>query len=184
MILRNRKLPGGIFHIKTELDALQASLKATFGTDSVLLTNENLQLYLNHDFLAKKKISRSQVFETARQALMKSPSVLEVFDYAAPEKCNLRLLLPSFQNGYYSKRSGDIQIVLKPGYFDSKSEMGTTHGSPYTYDTHIPLLFFGWKVPKGSSTADASITDIAPTVSAMLQIQEPNASTGKVLNFK
>lgn len=184
MFLRSRKMPGGIFNIKTELDALQSALKATFGTDSILFTSENLQLYLNHELLAKKRINRSEVFETARQVLMKSPSVLEVFDYATPEKSNLRLLLPYYQNGYFTKRSGDIQIVLKPGFFDAKSEMGTTHGSPYTYDTHIPLLFFGWKVPKGNSTVEASITDIAPTISAMLQIQEPNASTGKVLEFK
>jgi len=180
VFLRSRKLTGGIY----KPGALNETLKSTFGTDSIISKFINMQYYLNHDQLIRKKITRKQVFDVMQTTLMKAESVLDVFDFSDPMAFNNRFLLPYFQNGYYAKRSGDIQVVLKPGYSDDKNEMGTNHTSTYSYDTHIPLLFYGWKVPKGKSSKDANITDIAPTISNMLQILEPNASTGRVLEFK
>jgi len=58
---------------------------------------------------------------------------------------------------------------------------GTTHGSPYAYDTHVPLLWYGWHIPSGITYAPISITDIAPTLAALLQIMEPNGNTGTVI---
>ncbi|MFK5974431.1 MAG: hypothetical protein QM485_14260 [Flavobacteriaceae bacterium] len=55
-------------------------------------------------------------------------------------------------------------------------EFGTTHGSFYTPDTHVPLLWFGWKISKGSSVRQHEITQIAPTISFLLNIPLPNAS--------
>ncbi len=180
IFLRSKKLTGGIF----KPGPLNAALKTAFGTDSIISHFINMQYYLNHDLLTRKKITRKQVFDIMKGTLMKAESVLDVFDFYEPQVFNNRFLLPYYQNGYYPKRSGDFQVVLKPGYADDKNEMGTNHTSPFSYDTHIPLLFYGWKVPKGKSSLDANVTDIAPTISNMLQILEPNASTGKVLEFK
>lgn len=83
-------------------------------------------------------------------------------------------------NGYYPSRSGDIQVVLKPGYIDGGST-GTTHGLWNPYDSHIPLVWYGWKIPVGKTHRETYMTDIAPTLAALLHIQEPNGNVGTVI---
>jgi arylsulfatase A-like enzyme len=82
-------------------------------------------------------------------------------------------------NGYYPPRNGDIQIILKPGYIDALSGVGTTHGLWNPYDTHIPLLWYGWGIKQGKSNREVYMTDIAPTLAALLHIQMPNGCVGK-----
>jgi len=81
-------------------------------------------------------------------------------------------------NGYNADRSGAIQIILKPGWFSEHGATGTTHGTWNPYDTHIPLVFMGWGIPHGHTNASTHMTDIAPTVAALLHIQTPNGAIG------
>ena len=81
-------------------------------------------------------------------------------------------------NGYNPKRTGAVVIIPEPGWFEG-SEKGTTHGSWNPYDTHLPLLFMGWNIKHGASNNVVHMTDIAPTVSALLHIQMPGGSVGK-----
>jgi hypothetical protein len=85
-----------------------------------------------------------------------------------------------FLQGYNKKRGGDIQVILMPQYFYG-SKTGTTHGSWYPYDAHIPLVWMGWGVKAGKSHREVYMTDIAPTLAALLKIQMPNGSIGKVI---
>jgi len=84
----------------------------------------------------------------------------------------------SLQNGYNHKSSGNLLLILEPGWLTGGAK-GTSHGTGFNYDTHVPILFFGWNVKSGSSSRYASITDIAPTLSMMLGIRLPNGSTGQ-----
>ena len=86
------------------------------------------------------------------------------------------------QKGFNVKRSGDVLVNYEPAYVDFP-HYGTTHGSPYSYDTHVPLLFYGWHVKHGSTTEQIYITDIAATLAMMLNIQFPNGSCGKPINI-
>jgi hypothetical protein len=81
--------------------------------------------------------------------------------------------------GFHPKRSGDLVIILEPGWFESYRIQGTTHGSPYTYDTHVPILFFGNGIKHGETSAYHRITDIAPTLSVLLEIKFPNGCNGQ-----
>ncbi len=83
-------------------------------------------------------------------------------------------------NGYYPNRSGELYVLFEPGWFEGMTK-GTTHGTVYPYDTHIPLVWMGWKIPKGEDHSNVYMTDIAPTLAALLRIQEPNGSVGKVI---
>ena len=83
-------------------------------------------------------------------------------------------------NGYNLKRSGDLQVLYTPGWFEDYSK-GATHGSLYAYDTHIPLVWMGWKIKHAEDHTDVHMTDIAPTLAAMLHIQEPSGCIGKVI---
>ena len=86
------------------------------------------------------------------------------------------------QKGFNQKRSGDVLIVNDPGYI-SYSKTGSTHGSPFSYDTHVPLLFFGKGIKHGQTLEKTEITDIAPTISALLGISFPNGAIGQPLEF-
>jgi bisphosphoglycerate-independent phosphoglycerate mutase (AlkP superfamily) len=81
--------------------------------------------------------------------------------------------------GYHPKRSGDLVVVLESGWYGAGRVQGTTHGSPYTYDTHVPILFYGHGIKKGFSVKPHSITDIAPTLSILLNIKFPSGCTGE-----
>ena len=81
------------------------------------------------------------------------------------------------QNAYHPKESGDVKMVLDPGW-QGGGMRGTGHGTPWTYDTHIPVLFYGWGVKPGKSVREIHITDIAPTVSMLLNIRIPSGATG------
>jgi hypothetical protein len=83
-------------------------------------------------------------------------------------------------NGYTQSRSGDIQFIFKPGYFDGGSK-GTTHGLWNPYDAHIPLLFYGWGIKSGKLNRETYMTDIAATIAAMLQVQMPSGCVGHVI---
>ena len=83
--------------------------------------------------------------------------------------------------GFNGERSGDIVLMTKPYAIPGGGKSGTTHGSPYAYDTHVPVMFFGQAFKPGRYADEFGITDIAPTLSAALGIQEPPACTGKPL---
>ena len=86
--------------------------------------------------------------------------------------------------GYHPRRSGDLIVVLEAGHYESGSWLsptGTTHSAWNPYDSHIPLLFYGWKVEHGSTSREVHITDIAPTVTQMLHIQQTNACVGEAI---
>jgi arylsulfatase A-like enzyme len=82
-------------------------------------------------------------------------------------------------NGYNPKRNGDIQIVLQPQYIEGYSQTGTTHGLWSPYDAHIPLLWYGWGIKQGKTNRETYMTDIAPTLAALLHIQMPSGCVGK-----
>jgi hypothetical protein len=84
-------------------------------------------------------------------------------------------------NGYNRERSGPIVIVLKPGFY-SGSATGTTHGSWNSYDAHIPLVWMGWGVKQGKTSRRLGMSDIAPTLAALLYIEAPNGCTGESID--
>jgi phosphopentomutase len=81
-------------------------------------------------------------------------------------------------NGYTPKRSGDLQIIMKSGVMDA-SKTGKSHGVAYTYDTHIPLLIYGWGIQKGNLNRTTYMTDISATSAALLKIQIPSGCIGQ-----
>lgn len=80
-------------------------------------------------------------------------------------------------NGYCPHRSGDIAVLLEPNWMSHGSK-GTSHGSIYSHDTHVPFLFYGKGVLPKSSAIQYNITDIAPTISYLLKTLQPNGCSG------
>ncbi|HUS03275.1 MAG TPA: hypothetical protein VMY77_16160, partial [Chitinophagaceae bacterium] len=86
-----------------------------------------------------------------------------------------------FANGYFPKRSGEIQMIFKPQWIEGFLNGGTTHGVWTPYDAHIPLLWYGWNIKPGKTNSETYMTDIAATLAALLQIQMPNGCIGTVI---
>ncbi|HKS09839.1 MAG TPA: hypothetical protein VJS13_09855, partial [Pyrinomonadaceae bacterium] len=83
-------------------------------------------------------------------------------------------------HGFFPARSGDVVIVAEP-YKYLGDTITATHGSPYTYDTHVPTIIMGAGIIPGRYLEAASPADIAPTLSALLHITAPSSATGRVL---
>jgi arylsulfatase A-like enzyme len=86
----------------------------------------------------------------------------------------------SLQNGYNQKFSGDVMLIPYPATLTG-GRTGTSHGSGYSYDTHIPMIFYGNGIKKGVSKEKHEIIDISPTIANLLKIEAPSSSTGRII---
>ena len=172
------KIPGGISN--------EGAMKSEIGT---MLTakglNANLisfvgegNIYFNHSLMDSLGISQDKLVALVTGFLEKKADVLQVVETrhaasaALPASLRERIV-----NGYTAQRSGDLAIISKSGYVDGFAT-GTSHGTIYNYDAHIPLLFFGKGIKKTSVHRETYMTDIAPTISTLLGIQMPSGSIG------
>jgi predicted AlkP superfamily pyrophosphatase or phosphodiesterase len=180
--LTDLKIPSGYVKEWVIEAELKKYLKMNYG-DSLVSSFSNQQIFLDHKVIDEKKLFLQQVQEDVAQFLMRFPEVSEAITATTMNNAQftegVRYLM---QKGYNAQRSGDVLVNYLPGYIEFYSPTGTTHGSPYSYDTHVPLLFYGWNVKQGSSTEPVSTTDIAPTIALMLNIQFPNGCTGKPIS--
>jgi len=179
--LKEHKLPAGLFNNLHAINEINQQLKQNFGADSLITTMDNYQLYLNHSVLKEKNIDEEKVKSWVINYLLNNDAVSNAFDITRLSSTTLNEKQKSmFGNGYNQRLSGDIQIILKPNYIEG-GEAGTTHGLWNPYDSHIPLLFYGWGVKHGKTNKETYMTDIAPTLSALLHIQMPSGCVGKVI---
>lgn len=159
-------------------DAVKKAMTDAYGPGNWTLSYFNQQVYLNHDFLAEKKVSLDDAYQTIKRALLKQRGVINVVnlhrlrDEALPAN-----LTPLFENIVHPSRSGDFYVLLQAGWFEGRTR-GTTHGSTYAYDTHVPFLLYGWGIKPGQTLRRTHISDIAPTICALLGILEPSACIG------
>ncbi|NTS41094.1 alkaline phosphatase family protein [Flavisolibacter sp. BT320] len=175
------KLPAGLANATALQRTLNEVLQKTYGNGSYIQTIINYQVFLNRDILLEKKLDKAAVKSLVIETLLAQPSIEKAVDLENIPAAGLpRQVEMMVVNGYHQKYSGDIQFVYRPQWFEGGSR-GTTHGSWNPYDSHIPLLWYGWGIKQGQSNREVYMTDIAPTVAALLQIQMPNASIGKVI---
>lgn len=179
--LAEHNIPAGNFEDADIRRELNQMIETDFGVKNMVPSLQNYQVYLNCTELEKRGKNVEAVKKAVIKALQAKPFIITAYEtdklamvtMAEPMKTMLT-------NGYNNKRSGDIQFTLKPGYFDGGIK-GTTHGLWNPYDAHIPCVFFGWGVKPGKTNRETYMTDIAPTIAAMLHLQMPNGSVGKVI---
>lgn len=156
------------------------------GADYKVVSSINAyRFYLDRKHIAELGVDYEQVKRVIVDYLRTAPHVVFAVDFEKIQTANIPDYLRSRALlGYHPRRSGDILVVLEPGYYEFgqwSSPVGTTHGEWNPYDAHIPLLFYGWKIEHGSTSREVHITDIAPTVCQMLHIQQPNACIGEAI---
>ncbi len=180
--LNEHKIPAGYFDDQVAANGLNSYLNEKYNAGNLVIGIINYQVYLNRNLLGSKKINKAAVYNSVMEYLLQNPSISRVFALDALNQTTLNATLKeAYTNGYYPSRSGDIQIVLKPQIIDGFLNGGSTHGVWNPYDTHIPLIWFGWNIQQGKTNRNIYITDIAPTVAALLNIQMPSGSIGHVI---
>ena len=165
---------------KDIVDALKKYSNDTFGAD-LILDYSNFNLFFNKETIKLKGLELTKVKQSFKDFLMTQEQVKRVYteeDILASSGDDY--FLSCIAKGYDPKQNGDIVILDKTGFMEYQAT-GTTHGSPNSYDTHVPLLFFGWQIPKGELHAKKYITQIAPTLSQLLKIPFPNGTESEVL---
>ena len=179
--MKDNKLPAGnVDALKLEA-ALNLALKAKFGADELVIGIINFQVVLNLPVIeANAKLKSDEITAWIIKYLSKLEAVSQVFSLEDLETTVLNSTVKNrIANGYFQKRSGQIQMVYKPQWLEGFENGGTTHGLWNPYDAHIPLIFYGWNIQPGSANREIYMTDIAPTLAALLKIQVPNGSIGK-----
>ena len=186
--MTDHQLNGGAWDFSQNLlnNQLETYLKERFGSTvdlSIINGLNGYRFYLNHGKIKALGLDLQQVKDALIAYCSEQPHVQFVMDFekvntwSVPDVIRSRALL-----GYHPHRSGDMIIVLEAGYYEVgpwSSPVGTTHSAWNPYDSHIPLLFYGWKVEHDSTGREVHITDIAPTITQMLHIQQPNACIGE-----
>ena len=179
--MKENNLPAGTFDDAAIRKWLNEMAEAKFGIKNAIEQVINYQLYLNYAALNEGKADLEDFRSWVISELKNHPAIMACFDLHELSETTLPAKIKDMvTNGYNQKWSGDIQFVFNPGWFDGGST-GTTHGAWNPYDSHIPLLWYGWKVKPGKTNRETYMTDIAPTVAAMLRIQMPNGSIGHVI---
>lgn len=177
----SHKIPGGVLEGSKIRRLVEGEIQAKFGQGNWILSSQNYQLYLNHSLLKSKNVTVNQIHEIVKDALIKLPGFSNIINLHDISNAMLNShTLDLVRNGFYEKRSGDIMMIPEPNYFFGFPK-GTTHGTGFNYDTHVPLLFYGWKIPKGETVEKVSIVDITPTIADLLNILPPNGSIGRPL---
>ena len=184
--LDQHKLPVGVARIKKYNDSLSNYLNIKHGENLWIQRFDGESIYLNRDLIADSGLQLQLIQQEVAEFLIKLKGIsvavtafqLQNNEYTMGTKAQI-------QRGYHPKRSGDVILAFDPGYIqNSNSEInisdvkGTTHGSGYSYDTHVPIIWHGWRIPKGESVRKVSITDIAPSLAMLLNLQLPSGNTG------
>jgi len=178
----DQKIPAGYTLESNITKNLRKFLLKVFGDSLLLSAVINNQIYLSEKRCESLRLNIDDLEERLCRFLLTENGIAEaypskVMKYGAFEKNDIRTYL---QNGYNFSLSGNVCYTLKPAWIDH-SEKGTTHGSAYNYDTHVPLIFFGTGISTGENMDWCNILQIAPSLSELIKINRPNSSSGDLL---
>ncbi|WP_276359382.1 alkaline phosphatase PafA [Daejeonella sp. H1SJ63] len=183
--MNDNKIHAGVFPTSAVLKELNAKLESEFKVKEIALSFSNYAVSLNNTVIAANKLDENLIKNSAIEFLKKQEGVAFVVDIANAGSATVPdIYKEKIINGYHPERSGVIQIILEPAWYSGSSarSTGATHGTMNPADTHIPMVFMGWGIKQGKTNNSYNMTDIAPTISGLLRIQEPNGNIGKAVN--
>jgi predicted AlkP superfamily pyrophosphatase or phosphodiesterase len=175
-------LGGGRIDVKTITAAAETALDDRFGQDNWIRETVAGNIYLDYKTLERRHAKRDEIESVACEAVTKVVGVAECYTRTQllAKQLTPGLISTRVLNDFYPERNGDVLFILKP-YYMTRTGDGTTHGTPYSYDTHVPVIFYGYGIVPGSYSAVSSPSDIAPTLANVLKIEPPSSVVGRVL---
>lgn len=175
----SERVPAGNINTGYILEQITKFCNTKYGEGAWILKYVGDQVFLNRKLAEEKKVDFAAMQRDLANFMVSLDGIKEAYTAAEMRSQSFSYgRAQMLQMGYNHKASGDILLIFEPAWMVGGAR-GTTHGSPFNYDTNVPIMFFGWGVKPGSSVRRASITDIAPTVAALLKIKYPNAADGQ-----
>ena len=177
-----RRMPGGRVPAGAVRDAVQAALTRRWGKGQWVVSPSDHSIYIDHELVATKKLDLDRVEDAAKAAAAAVPHVLrayalhELLAGAATDDAVGRYLANSVQ----ARRTADVQVLLEPYWMFGAT--GTTHGSVFGYDTHVPVIFMGPGIRPGAYRHDVTVNDVAPTLAEIVGVETPSGAAGRVLS--
>ena len=174
-------MPGGRLPGATVRNAVQAALAKKYGEGEWVLGSYDLAIYLNRELMAMKSLDPGAVERVAAAAAMEVPHVARVYtrEQLASGAVNNDEITRRIVNGFNPQRAADLEFIPEPYWLFTGST--TTHGTPYSYDAHVPVIFLGTGIQAGRYDGNVAVNDIAPTLATILQVETPSGSIGRVL---
>lgn len=177
--LNDNHIPAGFWNADTLRNLLNRQLARQFSSNGLVRSAKNGQVHFDHEKIAADSLDFEKIQAASMALLEKQPGVFQVFTRQNLLENEYRQPPASLvQRGYHRILGGDLVVIFGPGWLEF-GEKGTSHGSVWSYDTRVPCLFYGWKVRKGTFSGRVNITDIAPTISLILNIPFPSGCTGE-----
>ncbi|MFC4721403.1 alkaline phosphatase PafA [Geojedonia litorea] len=181
--LQSVKIPAGYLDTAKTRQQFNAFLQSKFNTSDIVENVSNDQVFLNKEMIKEMGLNLYDVQDIIANELINYDGIYKVFTGKTMATSSFTDGIEAMlQQGYNQKRSGDVLIMPDPAFI-SYGKTGSTHGSGLNYDTHVPLIFYGKGIKQGSTVRRTEITDIAPTLSALLGISFPNGAIGQPLDF-
>ena len=179
--LQSLKIPAHYLNFSAFKEAALEVTKKYFNSVELIENISNYQIFLDKDKIESLGFDKNEVAEKLAQEVINFDGIYKAVTAKTLQKTKFTDgILNSLQNGYNQKFSGDVMLIPYPATLTG-GRTGTSHGSGYSYDTHIPIIFYGNGIKQGVSKKSYEIIDIAPTISNLLQIEAPNSSTGKII---
>ena len=177
-----RKMPGGRLSEPELSRKMSDALTERFGPGKWFLPGSATMPYLNLELIKTRKLDLDEVERVAAQAASTQEHISRV--YTRHDLLSGQVQRDDIGRavslGFYGPRSGDLLILQEPYYLFQAT--GTSHGTPYDYDTHVPMIFLGAQIKARSYPQKVAVNDIAPTLAAILQIEQPSGAMGRVLS--
>jgi predicted AlkP superfamily pyrophosphatase or phosphodiesterase len=179
----DRKMPGGWLKAAEYSGKISDAISAKFGQGKWFSFDTSGFLYLNDETVAANKADRIEVRRFSADVARSLPHIARVMtrDDLLRGSESADSAGRAMQLGFYGPRSADLELLPEPYYMFS-SPPGTTHATPYSYDNHVPIIFFGAGIRPGAHFERVAVNDIAPTLAAILQVETPSGSLGRVLS--
>jgi predicted AlkP superfamily pyrophosphatase or phosphodiesterase len=179
-VLEMNRIPSGYFQQNQALQLLRTYLNAVYGEGNWVKGYSERQIFLNRTLIEDARLSLDEVQKKVARFLVQFTGVEAAYPYSAFEANDFGTgNLKRIVNNFSPLRSGDVIVVLNPGWVEKVSDFVTNHNSPYEYDTHVPLIWYGWTVNRATVTRQVNMTDIAATLSTLCKIPYPNACDGE-----
>ncbi|MCC5912772.1 MAG: alkaline phosphatase family protein [Balneolaceae bacterium] len=180
--LKDLNVPTGGYDRGSAREGLSERLEEIYGFDPVK-SFRAIEIYLDREMIREQGVRLADVQQDVVDYLLETEGVAGALSSTAMRTADFtEHVRRNVQRGYNSSRSGDVMYWLDPQWFTGNRTIGTTHGSPYSYDTRAPLIWYGFNVPSGSSAAQVYISDIASTLANFLNIPYTSGNTGNPMN--
>jgi predicted AlkP superfamily pyrophosphatase or phosphodiesterase len=182
-VMGDVRIPAGYFNHNQALQLLRSYLNAIYGEGDWVRGFSERQIFLNRMLIEDARIPIEDIQKKTARFLIQFTGVASAFPYYAFEandfgNGHLRRIVNSFS----PQRSGDVIITLNPGWVEKEGDQLTNHNSPYEYDSHVPLIWYGWTVNRSTVMRKVNMTDIAATLSSLCRVPYPNACSGEPIS--